>query len=404
MALLFDLIAAQSATSKFHGGGEYAKAVLASVLSRQDRGEVLAAFRPDYYLDEAVEAAVRGAGIETIAVEGLVGLQRLISSDRITSFYSALPYGYGSLDFRSVRLAYTVHGLRPLECPTDHDEALYAGTRRDRLVAALKQRMPRTYRRRQREQFEALLRAEAMSVDVFVPSEHSRFAVLAEFSWLRPKQVHLAYSPSKPVPGKPLTPGERDRLLHRIGVTDDGYIMITSGDRWIKNGLRAARAMDHLYVTRPEDLPRTLVLGVRNPDLYARHLQRPDRFVFADYVEARELEALYGSAFLYLYPTLNEGFGYPPLEAMRHGTPVISAAVASTTELCGDAVLYVDPRSETEIQARVLRLALDEHARRDLGARGAAREAVVRRSQDVMLDSLTTTLLRLEETPVVCPT
>ena len=402
MALLFDLIAAQSATSRFHGGGEYAKAVLASLLARPNRGEVLAVYRPDYHLDEAVESAVRDAGVETVAVSGRGDLQRLLDSDRVTSFYSALPYGYGGLDFRSVRLAYTVHGLRPLECPTDRDEGRYAATPRDRLAAVLKQRLPRAYRARQRGQFESLLRAEARSVDVVVPSEHTRYALLAEFAWLRPEQVHLAYSPTKPVPGDPLSDPEHDRLLDRLGVTDDGYILITSGDRWIKNGLRAARALDRLYAARPGTVPPTLVLGVRDPGAYRNHLRCPGQFRFADYVEARELEAVYASAFAYLYPTLNEGFGYPPLEAMRHGTAVVSAAVASTTELYGDAVWYVDPRSEAEIQARVLRLALDEDARRDLGARGAAREALVRQSQDAMLDALTTRLLRLEGAPVPC--
>ncbi|MEM1115318.1 MAG: glycosyltransferase [Bacteroidota bacterium] len=395
MALVYDLTAAQSATSRFHGGGEYAKAVLKAIIGRPDRPEFRVVYRPDHHLDPHIDRLLTEARVERDAISGTGDLQRVLDDPATTAFYSALPYGYGGLSFRSVQLAYTIHGLRPLECPTDSEEVLYARTPRDRVAAFLKGRLLGRYVARQRASFEALLRSEARSVDVFVPSEHTRFALLAAFPWVPAERVHLAYSPAKPLLEAALDPEAVRRLLAHLGVEHGRYLLMTGGERWIKNGLRGARALDGLYATDAEGVPPTLVLGVADPERFTRHLRRPDQFRFADYVEAAELEALYGAAWAFLYPTLNEGFGYPPLEAMRHGTPVVSAAVASTTELYGDAVLYVDPRSEAEIQARVLRLVRDMSFREALGAAGRAREVVVSGRQETMLSEMVNQLLAL---------
>jgi glycosyltransferase involved in cell wall biosynthesis len=84
------------------------------------------------------------------------------------------------------------------------------------------------------------------------------------------------------------------------------------------------------------------------------------KFRFLPYVSKGELVALYKFAYCLLYPTLNEGFGYPPLEAMRHGTPVICSAITSTTEILGDAPLYFSPYSVDEMQNRILSLIRSE--------------------------------------------
>ena len=65
---------------------------------------------------------------------------------------------------------------------------------------------------------------------------------------------------------------------------------------------------------------------------------------------------MYAGAYAFIYPTLNEGFGYPPLEAMKYGVPVITTAFSSIPEICGDAVLYSNPYSIEEIANRILQL------------------------------------------------
>jgi len=87
-------------------------------------------------------------------------------------------------------------------------------------------------------------------------------------------------------------------------------------------------------------------------------------------VDDAELVRLYKGARLFLYPSLYEGFGIPPLEAMTCGCPVLAARAASLPEVCGDAALYVDPLSVEDIADGIRRLAGDEDLRRTLVKRG----------------------------------
>ncbi len=68
-----------------------------------------------------------------------------------------------------------------------------------------------------------------------------------------------------------------------------------------------------------------------------------NRVVFVDYIAGDELPHFYGNALALFFPSLYEGFGLPPLEAMAMGTPVITTRMASLPEVCGDAAVYVNP-------------------------------------------------------------
>lgn len=74
-----------------------------------------------------------------------------------------------------------------------------------------------------------------------------------------------------------------------------------------------------------------------------------DRFIFPGYVSNNELTVLYHQAFLFLYPSLREGFGLPILEAMSAGTPVLTSNVSSMPEVAGDAAFLVNPESVESI-------------------------------------------------------
>ena len=66
-----------------------------------------------------------------------------------------------------------------------------------------------------------------------------------------------------------------------------------------------------------------------------------------------------------VFPSLTEGFGAPPLEAMSCGCPVIASNTSSVPEVCGDAVLYIDPYSIDDISDRIKLLIYDDHLRQE---------------------------------------
>ncbi|HOG30434.1 MAG TPA: glycosyltransferase family 1 protein [Vicinamibacterales bacterium] len=113
---------------------------------------------------------------------------------------------------------------------------------------------------------------------------------------------------------------------------------------------------------------------------------------FLGFVPDDTLAALYRLATLFVFPSLYEGFGLPPLEAMASGTPVVTSNRSSLPEVVGDAAVLVDPYSAPSIAEGIRRVLADASLRRALSERGLARarqfswEASVRRVHDVYMD------------------
>ena len=84
-----------------------------------------------------------------------------------------------------------------------------------------------------------------------------------------------------------------------------------------------------------------------------------DRLVMPGYVARPELPLWYSGADLFVYPSTYEGFGYPVLEAMSAGTPVISSNTSSLPEIAGDAGLLVPPREEKQLAAAMASILTD---------------------------------------------
>lgn len=108
--------------------------------------------------------------------------------------------------------------------------------------------------------------------------------------------------------------------------------------------------------------------------------------IFPGYIPDQDLPALYQQAELYVFPSLAEGFGLPPLEAMRYGTPVASSSYTCLPEILGDAAAYFDPKSKSAI-VKVLSDLLEHPEKRavlaDRGFRQAERyswEAMARKT------------------------
>jgi glycosyltransferase involved in cell wall biosynthesis len=91
------------------------------------------------------------------------------------------------------------------------------------------------------------------------------------------------------------------------------------------------------------------------------------------YVDAATLASLYARASIFAFPSLDEGFGIPVLEAMAHGIPVITSQCSALPEAAGDAAILVNPFDTDELAAGLNRLAADQDLRADLIRRGLDR-------------------------------
>ena len=100
------------------------------------------------------------------------------------------------------------------------------------------------------------------------------------------------------------------------------------------------------------------------------HSPRANRIRHLEYVDERYLPALYAGAELFVFPSLYEGFGFPPLESMACGTPVLSSAGGSLPEILGDAAEFVAEYNSDAWAAKICMLLEDKVRRAELIAKG----------------------------------
>lgn len=121
-----------------------------------------------------------------------------------------------------------------------------------------------------------------------------------------------------------------------------------------KNNFRTIIALDELITDKLFER-KVIVIG-KIKEKILKKIKNKDNFIFLDYIKDTELENLYRNARVFIFSTISEGFGYPPIEAMKYGVPILSSAITSTTEILGDAPLYFNPFSIEEIKARIYQL------------------------------------------------
>jgi glycosyltransferase involved in cell wall biosynthesis len=166
------------------------------------------------------------------------------------------------------------------------------------------------------------------------------------------------------------------RAKHRL---DGPYLLSVTASHPHKNLDGLLRAYE--IACRAWDAPPPLVIvGIKG--LHQERVERmlaerrsAGRVIFTGWVADRELAALYRAAHLFVFPSKYEGFGFPVLEAMSAGVPVVSSNATSLPELVGDAGVLVDPNDADALAAAIRRAWSDEALRRDLIARGRGRVA-----------------------------
>lgn len=176
-------------------------------------------------------------------------------------------------------------------------------------------------------------------------------------------------------------------VIERLGLRENGYFLLVGTMKPNKNLDFAIRAFEELA----DPGQKLVIVGGTAPSVF-----KPDEraqsgaLVFAGRLSDAEIVALQRQATAFVFPSLYEGFGIPPLEAMTQGCPVLAADIPAVREACGTAALYFDPTKRAELTDAMRRIAEDAELRHSLIAKG--RDNIGRfswdRSADRVLDML----------------
>ena len=188
-------------------------------------------------------------------------------------------------------------------------------------------------------------------------------------------------------------------VLQRHGLTSGGYLLAVSSLKWNKNFGIIPRALKLLG--DQQRLPVAVAGGSDARVYQGIEAPPPGAMKLLGFVPDEELNVLYRHAQWFIFPSLYEGFGLPPLEAMANGCPVLAAQAASLPEIYGDAVLYFDPNDPSSLAARLR----DVMTRDDAPAlREALKHRAAERMAIYLWDANARILLdRLVRTGIVAP-
>jgi glycosyltransferase involved in cell wall biosynthesis len=204
---------------------------------------------------------------------------------------------------------------------------------------------------------------------VVCASEHTK-RDLVGFYGIKDKPISVIY------PGlnrQRFYPREKRPARERYGLGD--YLFYVGDMRPYKNLDGCLKAFAELNFPNL----RFVVVGKKDPRFYPNLRREVDRLslkdsvIFMGYVPGEDLPSLYSEAKALIFPSLYEGFGLPPLEAMACGCPVITSRAASLPEVCGNAAYYVDPENVDSIAQGMHKAITDNDLRRALSRRGLER-------------------------------
>lgn len=220
---------------------------------------------------------------------------------------------------------------------------------------------------------------ENNDADIVTVSEYSRCSLRYNYPQLK-NSVHVFFSPMKTVAE---TGGEiENEVLRSLAANGTRYLLLLSADRVLKNARSMLRAFSRFCATTETDM-RIVTIGYAKKE-FAEHISLP-------FLSSSDLEQAYKHCYALLYPSLFEGFGYPPLEAMKYGKPVISSNVCSMPEVLEDAPVYFSPVYETDMYRALNKFVATPYE--ELGERALRQFNKVAGKQKADLDRLTKMLL-----------
>jgi glycosyltransferase involved in cell wall biosynthesis len=341
--ILFDGTAMQGTSqAKFHGGSEYAKYIFRESLHNGYQFDVVV--DKNRFLDENIYMILNSnfSG-KVIWISSNDELYTLLNSGIYDRFFSAHPYNYYDYTGSECELWAVIHGIRGIELPWDRYKYLSYKSwikRTSAWILGHSDSFVEYWRKKHIRQINRLLNVP--NAHIITVSNHSKYSMLNYFPFLSNNDIDVVYSPFECIDIK----AKKENIYGK-------YFLLVSGNRYEKNAWRAVLTFDRLFSHGKLSDCKVVITGASDMWKWGK-INNKDKFIFLDYVSKEDLDSLYINAFVFVYPSLNEGFGYPPLYAMAAGVPVIASSSTSIPEVCSYAACYFSPTSTDDMSSRIL--------------------------------------------------
>lgn len=363
MRILIDFIPFQH-NGGVGGAASFAKAVYDQLFTQCDRniqvyGAYDATVPAGRQYDYRQYAAQHHVSLLDISAERLA---TLTEREHIDTFFIAIGQFYAPYDMSGIqcKTIMFIHDLFDLERLDNRIDLLLPDTRWAWLKRLINLSSGR-WARQARQKYEAIMPLYAApNTLAYTVSEYSRNALHYYFPEIR-KDIRVCYSPLRQADA--LQPIQDDSLRRLV----DGrakYLLLLAANRRYKNASLLLKVYQHLLVDHPDLHLLTLKYG---RSIHPQHIDIP-------FLSDSDLEHAYQHAHALVFGSYFEGFGYPPIEAMRYDTPTVASNVTSIPEIVGDAGIYFSPFYPADLY-RALKQVLQDRDR--------CQQAISRRLQEI---------------------
>jgi len=156
--------------------------------------------------------------------------------------------------------------------------------------------------------------------------------------------------------------------------SEEGYIFAISSNLPHKNLIGILRSYDEYYKNSKHPL-KLKICGIKDYEKYKNgiSLNAWENIEFLKYLSDEELNGYYKSSFCFLFLSQIEGFGFPPLEAMKFKIPVICSKIPCLEEVVGQSALLVEPNNYVEVSNNIIKLQKDKELQQKLSIDGEAK-------------------------------
>lgn len=292
------------------------------------------------------------------SLKDLWAMSRAVLREKVDVFFFPAVYSYFPV-FNRTKIIVTVHDVI-----ADHHPELIFPNAKAKLFWKLKQNV-------------AIRQADLIAT----VSEYSKKQI-AEYFKLPESRLRIISEGARPIFKVLEKTAETDETLARYGLkTNEKILLYVGGISPHKNLATLINAFEKIAANQ-SDVKLILVGDYKDDPFFSAYpslkkqvaeLKLEDRVIFTGFISDEDLAHLYNTAMLLVFPSLEEGFGLPAIEAMSCGTPVAASNCSSLPEVLGEAGRFFDPRNAENIAQTIERILNDEKERKTMRDKGLAR-------------------------------
>ncbi|MEG1616792.1 MAG: glycosyltransferase [Bacteroidales bacterium] len=349
--LLFDLISIQGC---INGGAEYTYRIFRELIRLETNLEIFAIYDSKKELPYNDISYFRSRVGNLIDVNSVVSISQIISKFEIDCFFIGIgqryfPYNLTDLDCQIIMV---IHDVGDVETYSNKIYRIFKHHPKSKLteiIYALKDIYLLLMRKKENPisgYAEIMKVIKKENVELLTVSEYSKSSLKYYFNVLGDKKIEVLYPPLKEVYKEDIV---LNPVLKNIIQTKKKYYLLVNAHREDKNAAFVMRVFKKFQESNKEFFLITTGGIVVNEKF---HISLP-------MLTLSDLEYAYENAFAFIYPSLQEGFGYPPLEAMKYGTPVIVSNVCSMPEVLSKESLLFSPFYENDLYIQINKLLLN---------------------------------------------